>query len=39
VREAASRGSVVLVSSHDESFVESVSDRVFRVEGGRLVEL
>jgi energy-coupling factor transport system ATP-binding protein len=39
VREAASQGSVVLVSSHDESFVESVSDRVFRVEGGRLVEL
>ncbi|MDT7968220.1 MAG: ATP-binding cassette domain-containing protein [Candidatus Calditenuis sp.] len=39
VREAASQGSVVLVSSHDEPFVESVSDRVFRVEGGRLVEL
>jgi energy-coupling factor transporter transmembrane protein EcfT len=36
VREAASRGSLVLVSSHDESFVESVSDRVFRVEGGSL---
>jgi ABC-type multidrug transport system ATPase subunit len=39
VREAAGQGTVVLVSSHDESFVESVSDRAFRLEGGRLVEL
>ncbi|MEM0455635.1 MAG: AAA family ATPase, partial [Nitrososphaerota archaeon] len=39
VREAAEEGSLVLVSSHDELFVERVSSRVFRLEEGRLVEL
>ncbi len=38
VRAAAERGTLVLISSHDEPFVESVSDRVFRIEEGRLVE-
>ncbi len=38
VRAAAEGGAVVLISSHDEPFVESVSDRTFRIEEGRLVE-
>lgn len=39
VSRVAEEGSLVLISSHDESFVERVASRVFRLEEGRLVEL